>query len=306
MKAMTMLLCLLLLNPAAWAQPRFQLAGLLSTLKKRYRTAQVTGRFNDWRSLSQYRRHAGLHYGYDIALPLGSDVPAAWPGRVVAVTPWHGPQYGITVEWGGVEVTYGHLIPFVNVGDTIVPDQIVGRTVIDHVDVKMRNAAGKYIDYGQGFTAEGGLSTEGYELALKQEQTALNEVDRLAQILHELEGQAATPAPVGNWQELYSEGAVSKCQFEEARQLQLAAQSLPRRLRQARQRLAEWQLTLQRATQLRKQLSTLVPETRRKIPAVVKVPVTTPDTTVSAEVIQWLEEGIITREEASRLRGVAK
>lgn len=305
MKARVMLLWLLL-SLGAWAQSRLSLAGLLTTLQMRYPTAVVTGRFNDWRILSRYRRQAGLHYGYDIALPPGSEVPAAWPGRVVAVTPWYGPQYGITVDCGGVEATYGHLIPLVKVGDTIRPGQVVGRTVIDHVDVKMRDGDGNYIDYGQGFTASGGFSPQSYELALKQEQSALHEVERLSQAVRELEARRGAPVPAGNWEELYVEGAVSRQQFEQARELQLKAQSLPQRLNQARGRLREGRQALQQATRLRQQLTAFVPESERKTPTLAKVTAPACAPGMTAEVSQWLEEGVITREEAASLQRGAK
>jgi hypothetical protein len=109
----------------------------------------VVSGFNDWRTVSVYRRHAGLHLGYDIVLPYGSRVPAAWPGKVVAITPWGGSQYGITVlADSGYEATYGHLSPLVRVGQRVAAGDFVGLTIIDHVDVKMRDSAGAYVDFG--------------------------------------------------------------------------------------------------------------------------------------------------------------
>lgn len=295
MNAKTMLLWVLL-SLGAWAQSHLSLASLLASLRMRYPGAEVTGRFSDWRTLSRYRRQAGLHYGYDIALPPGSEVPAAWPGRVVAVTPWYGPQYGITVDCGGVEATYGHLIPLVKVGDSVLPGRAVGRTVIDHVDVKMRDGAGNYIDYGQGFSAGGGA--ESYKLAWKQEQSALIEVDRLAQAVRALEIQAGAPVPEGNWEELYAEGAVSRCQFEQVRR---TSRNLTRRLSQARRRLTAARHALVQATRRREHLSAFVPESEQKISPLPRFTVPAAGPRPSFEVSQWLEEGVITREEAARL-----
>jgi len=50
--------------------------------------AVLTGGFYDWRTVSRYRRNAGLHLGYDIAMPAGTPVRAGWPGTVVSVAPW--------------------------------------------------------------------------------------------------------------------------------------------------------------------------------------------------------------------------
>src|SRR5262249_16960524 len=106
-------------------------------MRGKYPGAQVISGFNDWRTVSRYRSQAGLQLGYDVALPYGSNVPAVWGGRVVAIVPWYGPQYGISVESpDGVRTTYGHLVPLVTTGQVLQPGQSVGRTVIDHVDVK--------------------------------------------------------------------------------------------------------------------------------------------------------------------------
>ena len=88
---MKRLMCILLLwagllSPS-WAG-ELNLGQLMDTMRNRYPQAEITGRFNDWRTVSRYRGHAGLHYGYDIALPYDSDVPAAWSGEVVAIVPW--------------------------------------------------------------------------------------------------------------------------------------------------------------------------------------------------------------------------
>ncbi|MCW5871954.1 MAG: hypothetical protein KIS61_32190, partial [Candidatus Eremiobacteraeota bacterium] len=62
-------------TPAA-ATP-MTLGQLLATARTKYPEAVVTGRFSDPRSVSIYRSHPGLHYGYDVAMPAGTVVPAA-------------------------------------------------------------------------------------------------------------------------------------------------------------------------------------------------------------------------------------
>ncbi len=112
-------------------------------------SATVTGRFYDWRSVSKYRRVAGLHLGYDIAMPAGSPAVAGWPGQVTRIACWYGPEYGITVlSPSGYETTYGHLAPRVKVGDVVNAGDVLGMVVNDHVDIKMRAPSGTYYDFG--------------------------------------------------------------------------------------------------------------------------------------------------------------
>ncbi|MGE0493723.1 MAG: M23 family metallopeptidase [Vulcanimicrobiota bacterium] len=141
---MRVLLLWLLLSLSAWGD----LDALLLQQRRGDPGCYVSSGFYDPRSVSKYRRYPGLHNGYDIAMLAGSAVRAAWPGQVVAVTPWYGDEFGITVRGrDGVEVTYGHLAPAVWPGDRIEPGQVVGRVVVDHVDVKMRDARGAYVDF---------------------------------------------------------------------------------------------------------------------------------------------------------------
>lgn len=290
---------------SAAAQP-FSLVALLSTLKIRYPHAEVTGRFNDWRTLSQYRSHAGLHYGYDIALPYGSDVPAAWGGRVVAITNWSGPQYGITIDCGGVEATYGHLMPLVSVGQVIAPGQAVGRTLIDHVDVKMRDGAGRFIDYGAGVDGNA-VSPEAialnYRQAVLQEEQALSAIGLWKANLTRLESSRSLGKPSGDWKELYEEGAVSRHDYEVARKQLDASLSLPERIAKARQHLSESRKAYNQAHTLRTQLASLVPTGMRGGPvasATSSVAAAKP-IHLTAELKNMVEEGTITHDEAMRL-----
>lgn len=112
--------------------------------------AAVIGKFDDWRTVSRYRAHAGLHLGYDVAMPPGSSVVAGWAGQIVRIVPWYREEHGITVrDADGFETTYGHLRPRLAVGATVAPGDVVGTTVIDHVDIKMRAPDGVYYDFGK-------------------------------------------------------------------------------------------------------------------------------------------------------------
>jgi hypothetical protein len=149
---------LLLWRPVGASALKSDLAVYLEHIRSLYPEACVTGSFYDWRSVSMYRAHAGLHAGYDIALNHGRQVPAGWSGTVVAITPWTDAQYGISVDiGGGMEVTYGHLSPLVHVGEFVSPGTFVGVTLIDHVDIKCRKDGG-FLDFGQtyGMLAAGG------------------------------------------------------------------------------------------------------------------------------------------------------
>lgn len=126
------------------------LAHLLALQKRHWPSAWVTSTFYDWRTVSRYRRTAGLHLGYDVALPFGTPVSAGWAGRVTAIVPWTDTEYGVTVTSPqGLSVTYGHITPGVQLGDPISVGSVVGRIASDHVDVKMRDASGRFIPFGE-------------------------------------------------------------------------------------------------------------------------------------------------------------
>ncbi len=133
----------------AWSST--DLTELLQTQKEEDPGAFISSGFYDWRTVSKYRSQPGLHHGYDIAMLAGTPVRAPWPGRVVAVTPWYGSEYGVTVQaQDGTEVTYGHLIPCVRVGDLVHAGAVVGQVAVDHLDVKVRNPLGQFLDIAQG------------------------------------------------------------------------------------------------------------------------------------------------------------
>lgn len=141
-------------QPPASLFPTLQkdpLGHLLALQRKNWSAAWVTSTFYDWRTVSKYRRNAGLHLGYDIALPFGTPVSVGWGGTVVAVVPWTSSEWGVTVRGAdGTEVTYGHISPAVIHGQTLSTGDIIGRIASDHVDVKMRDSQGNYVPFGEG------------------------------------------------------------------------------------------------------------------------------------------------------------
>lgn len=133
------------------SQQKDPLGHLLGLQQKNWPAAWISSTFYDYRTTSKYRRQAGLHLGYDIALPFGARVSTGWPGRVVAIVPWTDTEYGVTVASAdGTEVTYGHITPTVSVGQHLLTGQTVGTIASDHVDVKMRDGKGRYIPFGEG------------------------------------------------------------------------------------------------------------------------------------------------------------
>jgi hypothetical protein len=126
----------------------------------------------------------------------GSSVRTPWPGKVVAVTPWYGPEYGVTVLLpNGMEVTFGHLSPSVRTGQTLSRGDEVGRVVVDHVDVKVRDGHG-YVDFGLRKIALAGSPTAALEppaegVAAAQRQAAAEAYRRYTEELAELAEEEA-------------------------------------------------------------------------------------------------------------------
>ncbi len=136
-------------EPATPAGSVADVTGLVALQRSLSPGAVLTGGFYDWRTVSRYRSQPGLHLGFDIAMPAGSPVRAGWPGTVVSVAPWAEGEWGLTVRSAsGTEVTYGHIRPGLSVGDPVQVGTVVGSVSIDHVDVKMRDPAGNYVDFG--------------------------------------------------------------------------------------------------------------------------------------------------------------
>lgn len=135
---------------------------LLEACRRSYRAATVTSGFADARGVSRYRKSPGLHLGYDVAMPAGTPVRCAWPGTVVRVTPWSETEWGITVRHeDGSEATYGHLsTPATSIGDRVPIDRVLGLVAIDHVDVKMRDADGRPLDFGAVSETSGDVTAD--------------------------------------------------------------------------------------------------------------------------------------------------
>jgi len=105
--------------------------------------AQVTSGFYDYRP-------GRLHSGYDIGLDAGTQVPSGWAGVVTQIEHWGGCEYAITVKSeNGVSVAYGHLSPMVEVGQQVQTGSIIGTVAYDHVDIKMMDACGTYVDFAK-------------------------------------------------------------------------------------------------------------------------------------------------------------
>jgi hypothetical protein len=150
-------------SPQGFAIPGVEsakgLTDLVNIERHLYPGACVTAGFYDFRTVSRYRSHPGLHLGYDIAMPAGTPAACGWPGVVSSVVTWSGEEHGITVVApDGRQITYGHLSPRVKVGQVLKAGEVVGVVVRDHVDVKMRDANGNYRDYGAG---QGGIMVPG-------------------------------------------------------------------------------------------------------------------------------------------------
>lgn len=170
-------LVLILLALSSLARATSMLDELLHWQRQSYPAAWVTSGFWDPRGISHYRSRPGLHLGYDIAMPWGSRVLAAWPGSVVALIPWAEGEWGVAVEHAdGTRATYGHLKPLVEVGQKIQAGQVVGTVATDHVDVKMLDARGMPWDFG--------LASSGRSLVLVQPSTD----PKLAQLQGQLRG----------------------------------------------------------------------------------------------------------------------
>jgi hypothetical protein len=125
------------------------LADYVALQQRFFPGAVVTAGFYDWRTTSRYRGHAGLHLGYDVAMPYGCPFSAGWAGTVTSIVLWSGEEYGITVQHpDGSSVTYGHVSPKVTIGQRVLPGEAIGTIAYNHVDVKMRDAHGNYVDFG--------------------------------------------------------------------------------------------------------------------------------------------------------------
>ncbi|MBT9585283.1 peptidoglycan DD-metalloendopeptidase family protein [bacterium] len=138
-----------MLRPGGNYQGARDLADYVALQQRNFPGAVVTSGFYDWRSTSRYRGHAGLHLGYDVAMPYGCPFSAGWSGTVTAITLWSGEEHGITVVHpDGSSVTYGHVAARVTIGQQVMAGDILGTIAYNHVDVKMRDASGNYVDFG--------------------------------------------------------------------------------------------------------------------------------------------------------------
>ncbi len=249
-------------NPSAPAAATpMTLGQLVATARTKYPGAVVTGRFSDARSVSIYRSHAGLHYGYDVAMPAGTVVPAAWEGEVVAITPWFGQEEGISVVTGSREATYGHLIPLAKVGQHLKVGDPVGIVARDHVDVKMRGPAGEFIDYGAGeaeFAVAAATPEERnrsylyarYQFLNAQKQLESAQAER-KKALKSGDESSELKAKDAEYARLYEEGAIARIDYENMHKKMTAslkqAKSKPARLKELAGRIENLNLQVKHA-----------------------------------------------------------
>jgi hypothetical protein len=195
-------------------------------------SATVTAGFYDWRTESKYRSKAGLHLGYDVAMPAGSPVVAGWPGQVTEVHQWLGSEYGVTVvSPSGFETTYGHISPKVKSGDVLNAGDVVGSVVNDHVDIKMRGPDGMYYDFGHSTpnVAWGGpmtrddllraYATSYYSSELtREEQSAMlaSEASAHAAVLAQEKSYAESRTKVPQLKQYFDQGLVARIDVEKA------------------------------------------------------------------------------------------
>ncbi|HLD89056.1 MAG TPA: transglycosylase SLT domain-containing protein [Candidatus Nanoarchaeia archaeon] len=86
-------------------------------------------------------RDGRLHKGYDIAMPAGSKVYAAYDGTVVETNiAWGGDGFAVWVldSDGKLAISYGHLIlePSIKIGKKMRAGDYLGKINKDHVDIK--------------------------------------------------------------------------------------------------------------------------------------------------------------------------
>lgn len=157
------------------------LESYLRLLRKVDPYAVITSGFWDWRTVSVYRSRAGYHLGYDIGMPRGTAVPAGWDGRVITVASWGMGEWGVTIlTERGYCITYGHVTPFVSEGMQIKAGMAVGSVSVHHVDIKITDPQGNYIDFGK--TAGLLPVSPGAEYLIGKQQSLISQIDRAALI----------------------------------------------------------------------------------------------------------------------------
>jgi hypothetical protein len=251
--------------PGRSGQSITDLDGYLYLVRKVDAQAVLTGWFWDWRAVSVYRSTAGYHLGYDIALDAGKPVPSGWAGRVVSIAAWTHNEYGISLlTSSGYTITYGHLFPRVSVGDWLNTGDIVGTVVNDHVDIKIRDGEGKFVDFGRSCgllpvdaTQRINYSPEEFAYILPNSETTyrakVQEITRLKHtisILEDylhltLESYEESRTHLASMQKLLDEELISRNTLEEEKERTqdegMKAQNLKKRLANNKNRVASLQ-----------------------------------------------------------------
>ena len=260
-----LLALLLALQLPTSAQP-VTLDHLLAVEKQCWSPAWVSSGFYDWRTVSRYRRQAGLHLGYDIAMPYGYPVAAAWSGTVVAVTPWTSSEFGVTVlSSQGWEVTYGHISPTVKVGTPVACGTVIGTIASDHVDVKMRDHTGAYVPFSKNAPVL--VQREPKEILKEYEETSLKvsrleiEVDSLTKALSSEEKRRRSAADrLTQGRRMAERGLLSERELQTLEAQNVATQEDPRkRLAIARRELEALRTVVQELEKEARDLRLVLP-----------------------------------------------
>lgn len=194
-------LFLLWLALSAAASAETMLQQLLAWQRTSYGAAVVTSGFWEPRGVSRYRSSPGIHFGYDIAMPYGAKVYAAWPGVVEAIVPWADGEWGVRVRHlDGTQATYGHVVPLMRVGEAVQTGTVLATIATDHLDVKMLDRRGLPWDFA------GVQSSVKPVLAPMPDPEILAVQSQLRRLLH----QAPTRSRIGpaQWSQLKERGLV--------------------------------------------------------------------------------------------------
>jgi Peptidase family M23 len=249
-RALTQTFFIILLTGYVGAQP-VNLDHLLAVQRKCWSQAWVTSGFYDWRTVSSYRRKAGLHLGYDIAMPYGSPVASAWSGKVVAVTPWTSTEWGVTVRASeGWEVTYGHISPAVSTGTVVVSGTVIGTLASDHVDVKMRDHNGAYVAFAEQAPKKlprppSAVKSEFHRSCLKQRELEAEVMALRIQVSRQRGQLTAVKSKLERALDLSRKGLLSE---RELQALEDARQATSRDLEAPPERLAKLEKELEQVT----------------------------------------------------------
>jgi len=200
------LLLLLWLVLSAAASGETMLQQLLARQRTSYGAAVITSGFWEPRGISRYRSTPGIHFGYDIAMPYGAKVYAAWPGVVEAIVPWADGEWGVRIRHGdGTQATYGHVVPQVRVGDAVYAGTFLATIATDHLDVKMTDSRGLPWDFA---AAQGPSGQPALPQTAQPDPEMLTLQSQLRRILHQPPAASRPRIGLAQWEQLKEQGLV--------------------------------------------------------------------------------------------------